>query len=60
MVFRDSENQPFITDPAFSPDGKTVVFSYDNDLWKVGVAGGRAYRLTALDGKASLPVFSPD
>ena len=60
FLFAIDANVRFVTDPALSPDGKTVVFCYDNDLWKVGVDGGTAYRLTALDGKASLPVFSPD
>ncbi len=50
----------FLSYPTLSPDGKTIVFSHDNDLWKVGANGGTAYRLTSMDGNASLPVFSPD
>lgn len=37
-----------------------IVFVYANDLWKVGVNGGDAVRLTTDDGYESLPHFSPD
>lgn len=50
----------FLSDPAVSPDGQTIVFVYDNDLWQVAATGGMAYRLTSLQGKVSLPRFSPD
>ncbi len=50
----------FISDPALSPDGRLIVFSYENDLWKVPVVGGTAYRLTAMDGSETVPRFSPD
>ena len=47
--------------PALSPDGKTLVFSYQGDLWSAPSDGGQeARRLTvhpAYDGTA---VFSPD
>ena len=38
----------FASDPAVSPDGETVVFVYENDLWQVPANGGRAVRLTGL------------
>ena len=50
----------FISDPTLSPDGQQVVFVYDNDLWELPVSGGRALRLTAMDGMESLPRYSPD
>lgn len=53
-------NAYFTTDPSLSPDGATIVFSYENDLWKVPVSGGTAMRVTAMDGKESLPRWSPD
>ncbi len=46
--------------PAISPDGKTVVFSAQGDLWRVAAAGGRAERLTAHPAYDRDPVFSPD
>ncbi len=36
--------------PAPSPDGQTVVFSWQGDLWAVPAQGGRAQRLTADPG----------
>jgi len=50
----------FASDPVVSPDGKTVVFVYENDLWQVPTDGGRAVRLTAMDGSESNPSISPD
>ncbi len=39
---------------------KQIVFVYGGDLWSVPKEGGVAQRLTAANGAASLPVFSPD
>jgi tricorn protease len=50
----------FASDPAVSPDGETVVFVYENDLWQVPADGGRAVRLTGMDGEESNPSISPD
>ena len=53
--------QPFMPrNPAISPDGSAVVFSFQGDLWRVPAEGGQAIRLTAHPGYDSNPVFSPD
>jgi len=46
--------------PALSPDGATVVFTSQGDLWRVSADGGRGERLTANPAYDSDPVFSPD
>ncbi|MFO7978739.1 MAG: S41 family peptidase [Bacteroidales bacterium] len=50
----------FVSDPSLSPDGRTIVFSYETDLWKVDVQGGNASRITGMAGREFLPRFSPD
>ncbi|RLC50876.1 MAG: DNA primase, partial [Candidatus Cloacimonadota bacterium] len=50
----------FMEDPAISPDGKEICFSYLSDLWKVSVNGGEAKRLTSSEGKDFNPVYSPN
>ncbi len=50
----------FASHPTLSPDGSTMIFSYDGDLWKVDANGGVAYRLTAMEGSETSPRYSPD
>lgn len=47
-------------DPTLSPDGKSLVFSYSGDLWKVPSTGGVATPLTRHAAKDREPKFSPD
>ncbi|MFT4031065.1 MAG: S41 family peptidase [Siphonobacter sp.] len=46
--------------PALSPDGKTIVFTYKGDLWKVASTGGIATLLTLHEAHDFMPVWSPD
>lgn len=50
----------FMKDPAISPDGNTVCFSYRNDLWSVPYDGGTALRLTSVKGSDHGADYSPD
>lgn len=40
--------------------GETVVFTAEGDLWKVGIEGGIAQRLTTHPGEESFASISPD
>ncbi len=61
FLFAVQAQEPyFLLDPTLSPDGSTVVFSYDSDLWSVPSRGGTAMRLTAMEGNETLPRISPD
>src|ERR1700749_2546237 len=47
--------------PTLTPDAQTVIFSFEGDLWKVGINGqGPAVRLTAMQGQEIKPRVSPD
>jgi dipeptidyl aminopeptidase/acylaminoacyl peptidase len=58
-------------DPAFSPDGESIVFASDRhrrrddrelrrDAWIIPAGGGRPRRLTGGQGRVAGPIFSPD
>jgi len=57
---QSTEDVYFASDPAVSPDGSTLIFSYENDLWKVDASGGTASRLTGMEGKETAASVSPD
>lgn len=59
-TFLNSFEPHFMEDPAISPDGNSVCFSYLSDLWIVPFKGGEAKRLTSSEGIDFNPVFSPD
>ena len=46
--------------PALSPDGKSIVFSYKGDLYKVASTGGDAIPLTLHEAHDFMPVWSSD
>jgi tricorn protease len=46
--------------PAISPDGKTIVFTYKGDLYRVPAGGGAAVALTSHDAQDFMPVWSHD
>lgn len=45
---------------AISPDGNTILFTYNADIYKVSSQGGIAVPLTLFDGRDFMPVWSPD
>ena len=46
--------------PVISPDGKTIVFSYKGDLYKVPSSGGDVYPITLHEAHDYMPVWSRD
>jgi len=50
----------FTLKPTLTPDAKYIIFSFENDLWKVATEGGEAYRLTAMEGTETNPSVSPN
>src|SRR6478609_2018327 len=55
-----SSDAYFLSSPCLTPDGQTVVFSFEGDLWKAGVSSGQAVRLTAMQGYENNAKISPD
>lgn len=47
-------------DPAVSPDGSAVTFSFQGDIWTVPFSGGEARRLTVHEAYEHNPRWSPD
>lgn len=50
----------WMRDVRISPDGKSILFCYKGDIYKVNSSGGEAVRLTSQDSYESSPVWSPD
>ncbi len=55
-----SQSAYFLSNPCLTPDGQTVVFSFEGDLWKASIKDGQASRLTAMQGYETNPRVSPD
>jgi Tol biopolymer transport system component/C-terminal processing protease CtpA/Prc len=50
----------FLSSPSLSPDGQTIVFSFEGDIWKASLKDGIASRLTAMQGNENNARVSPD
>jgi tricorn protease len=56
-----AQNDPtWLRYPSLSPDGKTIVFTYKGDLYKVASSGGNAIPLTLHEAHDFMPVWSHD
>src|SRR5258708_942973 len=60
LVQAQSQEVYFSSYPTLTPDGKTVIFSYEGDLWKTDLNNSVAVRLTAMQGEETRPHVSPD
>ena len=54
------DNPLWMRHPAISPDGKTIAFSYQGDIFTVPSSGGTAKQITSNAAFDSYPVWSPD
>lgn len=50
----------WLRNPAISPDGRTLAFTYKGDIWTVPVSGGQARQLTTNEAYDTAPIWSPD
>ena len=56
-----AQNNPlWLRYPSISPDGKTIVFSFKGDIYKVPSSGGDAVPLTLHEAYDYMPVWSHD
>jgi Tol biopolymer transport system component len=60
VVSLAQSNAYFLSNPTLSPDGQTIVFAFEGDLWKANISDGQATRLTAMQGYETSPRISPD
>ncbi len=60
LVSAQNNKAYFLTNPCLTPDGQTVVFSFEGDLWRADVKTGQASRLTAMQGYETSARVSPD
>ena len=57
----NAQNDPlWLRNAAISPDGQTIAFCYQGDIWRVPAAGGDAVPLTTNEAHDHSPVWSHD
>ena len=59
-LFAQSNEAYFLSQPVLTPDGKTVIFCFEGDIWRADLANGQAFRLTAMQGYETGARVSPD
>lgn len=60
MLGHISAQNPFLRHLALSPDGKSIAFSYQGDIWYWQGLEGNPVRLTLHEAYEANPIFSPD
>jgi tricorn protease len=58
--YAQNNNPLWLRYPAISPDGKTIVFSFKGDLYRVSGSGGDAVPITLNEAYDYMPVWSHD
>ena len=60
LLAQQNEGPGWLRYPTLSPDGSTIAFSYQGDIYTVAAEGGEARPLTIGEDYAFMPVYSPD
>lgn len=60
VLASQADSPLWLRNPAISPDGKTIAFTYKGDIYTVPAAGGAARQLTTDPAYDTRPVWSPD
>lgn len=60
LAAQAQDNPLWMRHPAISPDGKTIAFSYQGDIFTVPSSGSTAKQITSNAAFDSYPVWSPD
>ena len=60
VLYAQTKEAHFLSQACLTPDGQTVIFSSEGDLWKANVKDGLATRLTAMQGYETNARVSPD
>ena len=60
LAAQAQDNPLWMRHPAISPDGKTIAFSYQGDIFTGPSSGGTAKQITSNAAFDSYPVWSPD
>ena len=60
IAFSQNSNPLWLRYSAISPDGKTILFNYQGDIYKVPVSGGNAIPMTLSESYEYNPVWSHD
>lgn len=60
MLSFSQETPRWLRQSAISPDGKTIAFSYQGDIFTVGAEGGRACQITSSSSYEADPLWTAD
>ena len=55
-----SQNKPLINTPSLSPNGKTIAFNYQGDIWTASITGDNLKRLTIHEAYETNPIWNLD
>lgn len=56
----NAQSLRFAAQPALSPDGSEIFFSWSGDIFRVSAKGGLALRMISMSGNETSPIVSPD